>query len=94
MEPPPWGKRRTELVVIGQDMDHAAITAALERCVMTDEEMAAYSEIFRDALPPWAEIDAEVAGSGLQVGLSGGRGGRRGGWHGGWCGACGQHLEF
>ena len=35
----PWGDRRTELVVIGQDMDHAAMMAALEACVVTDEEI-------------------------------------------------------
>jgi G3E family GTPase len=50
---PPWGDRRTELVVIGQDMDHAAMTAALERCVMTEEEMVVYGDIFRGATPPW-----------------------------------------
>ena len=42
----PWGDRRTELVVIGQDMDHAAMIAALEACVVTDEEMAAYAKAF------------------------------------------------
>ena len=43
------GDRRTELVLIGQAMDHAAITTALEQCVMTDEEMNAYTKHFRDA---------------------------------------------
>ena len=42
----PWGDRRIELVVIGQDMDHDAITAALEACIVTDEEMAAYANTF------------------------------------------------
>jgi G3E family GTPase len=42
----PWGDRRTELVVIGQDMDHAAMTAALEACVVTDDEMAAYTKTY------------------------------------------------
>jgi|EP01047_Picozoa_sp_COSAG01_P057848 tetratricopeptide (TPR) repeat protein len=45
--------QRNELVVIGQDMDHADITAALEACLMNDEEMGRYAEIFRDAKPPW-----------------------------------------
>ena len=48
------GGRRTELVVIGQDMDHAAMTAALEACVLTDDEMAAYEETWLEAFPPWA----------------------------------------
>eukprot|EP00931_Biecheleriopsis_adriatica_P107469 TRINITY_DN8180_c0_g2_i1.p1 TRINITY_DN8180_c0_g2~~TRINITY_DN8180_c0_g2_i1.p1 ORF type:complete len:451 (-),score=95.02 TRINITY_DN8180_c0_g2_i1:121-1473(-) len=39
----PYGDRRTELVVIGQDMDHADMTAALEACVMTDAEMTKYN---------------------------------------------------
>ena len=49
----PWGDRRTELVVIGQDMDHAAMSAALEQCVMNDKEMGAYTAIFRESVPPW-----------------------------------------
>ena len=49
----PWGDRRTKLVVIGQDMDHDAMKAALEHCVMSDKEMVAYTTIFREALPPW-----------------------------------------
>jgi G3E family GTPase len=51
---PPWGDRRTELVVIGQDMDHSAMRAALEMCLMTDNEMVAYEEIFRKVQPPWS----------------------------------------
>ena len=47
----PWGDRRTELVVIGQDMDHAAMMAALEACIVTDDEMAAYTEAFLEAQP-------------------------------------------
>jgi G3E family GTPase len=42
----PWGDRRTELVVIGQDMNHADMTAALEACVLTDDEMDTYMETF------------------------------------------------
>merc|ERR1712039_1165713 len=38
----PHGDRRTELVVIGQDMQHADITAALEACLLTDIEMSKY----------------------------------------------------
>lgn len=51
----PWGDRRTELVVIGQDMDHSAMKATLEMCLMTDNEMIAYAEIFSKVQPPWAK---------------------------------------
>ena len=37
----PWGDRQNELVVIGQEMDHGAVRAALEACVLTDDEMEA-----------------------------------------------------
>ena len=47
----PWGYRRTELVVIGQDMDHDDMRAALEACLLSDEEMALYADKFRDAEP-------------------------------------------
>jgi len=47
----PWGDRRTELVVIGQNMDHTAMRAALEACVLTDEEMEKYTELFLKAQP-------------------------------------------
>jgi G3E family GTPase/tetratricopeptide (TPR) repeat protein len=51
----PWGDRRTELVVIGQDMDHAAMQAALEVCVMTVGEMKSYTRHFSKRVPPWVE---------------------------------------
>ncbi|WP_298819289.1 zinc metallochaperone GTPase ZigA [Chloroflexus sp.] len=35
-----WGDRRQELVVIGQDMDTAALQARLTACLLTDAEMA------------------------------------------------------
>ena len=34
------GDRQSELVCIGQQLDHAAAAAALEACLLTDEEMA------------------------------------------------------
>jgi G3E family GTPase len=37
----PFGDRRQELVLIGRDMDRAALTAALTACQLTDDEMLA-----------------------------------------------------
>ena len=34
------GPRKTELVCIGQELDHAAAAAALDRCLLTEREMA------------------------------------------------------
>lgn len=36
----PWGDRRQEIVVIGQNMDCDAVTAKFDECLLTDEEMA------------------------------------------------------
>ena len=43
-----WGDRKTELVVIGQDMDHSAMRSALEACVVTEEEMQEYATAMND----------------------------------------------
>eukprot|EP00752_Nemacystus_decipiens_P004327 g3952.t1 len=49
--------RRTELVFIGLGMDDDALKAELERCLLTEEEMAggpaAWRERFEDPFPPW-----------------------------------------
>ena len=45
----PWGDRRTELVVIGQAMDRAAVTAALEACMLGEHEMERYKATFAEA---------------------------------------------
>ena len=60
---PLWGDRRTELVVIGQDMDHVAIEKALEKCLVTEEEMAAYTEAFRNDLPYFFPSEKRLPGN-------------------------------
>jgi G3E family GTPase len=35
----PWGDRRQELVIIGQDMDREGLTGMLDSCLLTEEEM-------------------------------------------------------
>jgi len=40
----PYGDRRQELVFIGIQMKQADICAALDACVLTDEEMKAYDQ--------------------------------------------------
>ena len=52
----PWGDRRQELVLIGQHFDHAAVTALLDACLLSDAEMAAGPEqwsSYPDPFPAW-----------------------------------------
>nr|WP_254662879.1 GTP-binding protein [Haladaptatus sp. W1] len=46
-----WGDRRTQLVFIGSDVDEAAITAALDDCVLTDAEMDEDWDTFDNPFP-------------------------------------------
>jgi hypothetical protein len=52
----PWGDRQNELIVIGHNMDHGKVKAALDACVLSDEEMAGgevrWEESFEN---PWKE---------------------------------------
>ncbi len=57
---PQWGDRRQELVFIGINMDEKKLRAGLDRCLLTDAEMARGPEgwqAFVDPLPQW-EIDS------------------------------------
>lgn len=58
----PYGDRRQELVFIGQNLDEAALRAALDECLLSDQEMSAGPEAweaFSDPFPAWQEIAEE-----------------------------------
>ena len=51
------GDCRQELVLIGKDMDQEALTAMLDECLLTDEEIATnerkWHKLFPDPFPKW-----------------------------------------
>ncbi len=52
----PYGDRRQELVLIGVDMDQTFVTAALDACLLTDDELSqgpAVWETWTDPFPGW-----------------------------------------
>eukprot|EP00798_Chlamydomonas_sp_ICE-L_P030363 gene30363-35368_t len=54
-----WGDRSQQLVWIGIGMDESALTAMLDSCLLTEDEMAlgaeGWLEQLEDPLPPWLE---------------------------------------
>ncbi|MEQ8703951.1 MAG: GTP-binding protein [Phaeodactylibacter sp.] len=50
-----WGDRKTELVLIGQDMEEQQIRSALSACLLTDEEVKDWErgKAFADNWPVW-----------------------------------------
>jgi len=64
---PELGDRRQEIAIIGQQLDPAALTALLDVCLVTEEEMRAGPtlwETFADPFPRWSkvEVDHDVVG--------------------------------
>jgi G3E family GTPase len=55
------GDCRQELVFIGQNMDFARLTADLDKCLLTDAEMALGSEAWRLLTDPFGEWDNAAA---------------------------------
>ncbi|MFN0107207.1 MAG: zinc metallochaperone GTPase ZigA [Bryobacteraceae bacterium] len=66
---PEFGDRRQEIVLIGIEMDEAALRADLDHCLLTDDELALGRDAWRtfpDPLPAWdltPEIDDPNASS-------------------------------
>ncbi len=62
----PYGDRRQELVLIGMEMDSAALNAMLDACLLTDPELAAGPLEWRrlpDPFPAWSiETDERLEG--------------------------------
>jgi len=58
----PWGDRRIELVIIGQDLDEVRLRRCLDACLLTEEEIQAGPAVwsaFHDDLEPWPEEEEE-----------------------------------
>ena len=52
-EPGDWGERKTELVLIGLNLDEAVLRAELEACLLSDGELAAHEEAVRATQAQW-----------------------------------------
>lgn len=61
-----WGDRRQELMLIGQDLDAAAVRDALNNCLLTDSEMQSGPSSWGRLEDPFGSWDAEHACDGSQ----------------------------
>ena len=62
----PYGDRQQEIVIIGKNLDQAAITNALNECLVSDQDMGSsqetWNEVCSSAGDPFAkEWDAAIA---------------------------------
>lgn len=55
----PWGDRRNELVLIGQNLDAAGLHTRLDACLLTDAEMAQGPDIWLDLPDPFGPWEIE-----------------------------------
>ena len=53
LESGPWGDRRQEIVFIGTDLDEAGLTARLDACLLTADELAAGPATWGALPDPW-----------------------------------------
>ncbi|MFO1021245.1 MAG: GTP-binding protein [Planctomycetales bacterium] len=61
----PWGDRRIELVIIGQNLNEQELSESLEDCLLSDEELEAGPSTWsawEDTFEPW-EFMEELSGS-------------------------------
>jgi G3E family GTPase len=59
---PELADQRQELAIIGQGLDIPSLTAALDACLLTDEEMGQGEDVwtsYPDPFPEWQLVDAE-----------------------------------
>lgn len=58
-----WGDRRQELVIIGQDLDEATVTKALDTCLLTDKEMQGGPAAWSNLPDPFGSWDHDHDGA-------------------------------
>jgi len=58
----PWGDRRQEVVIIGVGIEEEKVSALLDACLLTEEEMKAGAKAWKqypDPLPQWQKLPFE-----------------------------------